>query len=143
MPDIHDVFRVSEHYSNDEIYKSLKVGNAGGVRVKKSASGDIERIVVFTSLPSARQLAENPYHDRIEGNVLIYTGAGKEGDQTASGVNARIAQQRNSLFPIYGFVQIAGRPRGEAGLLELALAFEEANDSRNSWLRPRLTQPKL
>ena len=93
MPEIHDAFRVSDLYSNEEIYKSLGVGNAGGVRVRKAANGDVERLVIFSSKPTARQLAENTYYDRTEGNVLVYTGAGKEGDQAASGVNARILQQ--------------------------------------------------
>ena len=74
--------------------------------------------------------------------MLIYTGAGKEGDQTASGVNARIAQQRNSLFPIYGFVQIAGRRDSSIGnkrwaflgLLQYARSFREKQiDSRGEW----------
>src|SRR4051794_13572721 len=115
MAENHDVFRVSELYSNDEIYNSLSVGNAGGVRIQKSAAGDVERLVIFTSLPTARQLAENPYHDRTEGDVLIYTGAGREGDQIVSGVNARIVQQQDSPFPIYGFVQVANRRDASIG----------------------------
>lgn len=109
MPDCHTLFRVGELYSNDDIFRSLGVGNAGGVRVSTTLDGEVSRLVIFTSLPTARQLAENPYHDRMEGDILIYTGAGREGNQTASGVNARIAQQDQSPFPIYGFVQVGSR----------------------------------
>ncbi len=115
MIETHDVFLVGELYSNEEIYQSLAVGNAGGVRIRKDASGNVERLVIFTSRPSARQVVENPYHDRTEGDVLIYTGAGREGDQTVSGVNARIAQQQDTPFPIYGFVQVASRRDASTG----------------------------
>jgi hypothetical protein len=87
-----DSFEIGALYSNEEIYKSLSVGNAGGVRAKSSRNGTIERLVMMTSVPSARQLSENPYSDRIEGDTLIYTGAGREGDQTISGPNARIIE---------------------------------------------------
>jgi hypothetical protein len=63
----------------------------------------------MTSTPSARQLTENPYHDRIEGDTLIYTGAGKEGDQTLAGPNKRLAQQVSQRFPIYAFLLIGSR----------------------------------
>ena len=91
-----DSFEVGKLYSNEEIYRSLSVGNAGGVRVKTDQSGKVERLVMMTSVPSARQLGENPYHDRLEGDILIYTGAGREGDQTVSGPNARIVEQTNT-----------------------------------------------
>jgi hypothetical protein len=64
---------------------------------------------VLTSLASARQLKENPYHDRIENNVLIYTGAGREGDQSLGGVNRRLPQQAAVSFPIYGFIAVGSR----------------------------------
>jgi HJR/Mrr/RecB family endonuclease len=66
-------------------------------------------MAILTSLPSARYAAENPYHDRIEGNVLVYTGAGREGDQSLAGVNRRIPQQISENFPIYGFQLIGSR----------------------------------
>lgn len=142
-----DVFRVSALYSNEEIYKSLRVGNAGGIRLKTGASGDIERVVILTSIPTARQLAENPYHDRLEGDVLIYTGAGRAGDQTVSGANARLARQLEEHFPVYGFIQVARRRDASVGskrwcflgLLEYLRCYRErqidANGNwRNVWL---------
>jgi hypothetical protein len=63
----------------------------------------------MTSLPTARQARENPYHDRIEGDVLVYTGAGLEGDQTLAGVNKRIPQQLSAPFPIYAFIILSSR----------------------------------
>jgi HJR/Mrr/RecB family endonuclease len=104
-----DEFEVGQLYSNQEVYSSLGVGNAGGVRVKVGLGGMVERLVVMTSDPDARQRSENPYHDRLENDILIYTGAGKTGEQSISGPNARIAQQLDHDFPIYGFLLLASR----------------------------------
>lgn len=71
-------FVVGELYSNEQIQHGLIVGNASGVRV--SVSGNrVNRIAVLTSVPSNRQEKENPYYDRKEGDILVYTGAGLEG----------------------------------------------------------------
>ncbi len=108
-------FRVSSLYSSDEIQNALGVGNAGGVRISLSDDRTVRRMVIMTSLPSARQARENPYHDRIEGTTLVYTGAGKEGDQTLAGVNQRIPQQSIHEFPIYAFQLIGSRRDQQIG----------------------------
>ncbi len=108
MPSIRS-FQVGMRYSNEDIFRTLGVGNTGGVRVKRAKNGDVERIVLFTSVPSAKSFAENPYHDRIEGETLVYTGAGKTGNQQTVGVNARILQQRHRSFPIWAFQSRASR----------------------------------
>lgn len=134
------VFDVSSLYANEQIYKSLGVGNTGGIRVKKDADGEVKRIALFTSIPTPRQLEENPYHDRMEGDTLIYTGAGKAGEQTVAGANARIREQQIKKFPIYAFIQVAGRRDtsvgikrwGFLGLLEYMRGYQEQQvDSRN------------
>jgi hypothetical protein len=142
MTSLLDAFEVSKLYSNEEIYKSLSVGNAGGVRVKTNPSGQVERLAIFTSAPTARQLAENPYHDRIEEDVLIYTGAGRAGDQSVSGPNARIVQQQDKPFPIYGFAQMGNRRDASMGnkrwaflgLVEYLRCYRERQmDSLGKW----------
>lgn len=142
MSELPSSFVVSELYSNEEIYKSLCVGNAGGVRAKTNQTGEVDRLVILTSIPTARQLIENPYHDRLEGDILIYTGAGKAGDQAVSGANVRIVQQQQQAFPIYGFTQIASRRDKAAGnkrwrflgLLEYMRCYQERQvDSQGEW----------
>ena len=96
-------------YTHEEIYRGLKVGNAGGIRAKVSPDCVVERMVVLTSVAEARIKGENPYHDRVEGNVLVYTGTGQEGKQTLAGHNKRIPEQRASLFPIYCFLLVCNR----------------------------------
>ena len=78
--DVPSAFRVGEKYTHEEVYRGLSVGNAGGIRPCIRGSGDLRRLVVMTSVPTSRILSENPYHDRVEGSVLVYTAAGREGD---------------------------------------------------------------
>ena len=59
-------FDVNALYTMEEIYKTLKVGNAGGVRIAVDKHSIVKRMVVLTSTPSIRQVKENPYHDRID-----------------------------------------------------------------------------
>jgi hypothetical protein len=99
---------VGHLYSNEEIFKSLKVSNAGGIRL--SLQGEVVvRAVIMTSVQSFHGAGENPYHDRLEGDVLTYTAAGKLGQQTLAGVNSRLIEQKKFNFPIHGFVLIASR----------------------------------
>ena len=106
---IEGSFTVGDLYSSDEIQKLLQVGNAGGVRVCTAPDRTVRRVAVLTTFLDNKLVAENPYHDRIEGQVLVYTGAGRAGDQALAGVTARIPQQASSPFPIYGFELVGSR----------------------------------
>lgn len=134
------VFRVSEIYTHDEVFRRLRVGNAGGIRPCIDDDGEIRRLVVMTSEPSGRVLRENPYHDRVEGDVLVYTAAGREGQQDFSGINRRLLDQRHTPFPIYGFTNIGSRRDAKLGarrwrflgLLQLLRHFSETQvDARS------------
>lgn len=102
-------FTVNELYSHEEIYRSLGVGNAGGVRFLNNADGTTRRGVLFTALPESKLLSENPYHDRVENGVLIYTAQGRKGEQGSGGQNQRLLQQADELFPLYCFQLICSR----------------------------------
>ncbi len=140
-------FEIGSLYSNEEIYRSLAVGNAGGVRAKSDGSGNIEHVALFTSAPLTRQAAENPYHDRLEGDTLIYTAAGREGNQTIAGPNARVVEQAKNPFPIFGFMQMGSRRDTKfsnrrwafIGLLEYVRCYRERQPdakgvSRDTWI---------
>jgi Restriction endonuclease len=103
-----EVLDVGHLYSNEEIFKSLSVSNAGGIRVALR-DGAVIRSVIMTSVGSFHSTSENPYHDRLEGGVLTYTAAGKVGQQTLAGANGRIMEQATRPFPIHGFVLAASR----------------------------------
>src|SRR5580704_15886626 len=103
-----EALTIGEVYSNDEIFRSLRVSNAGGIRI--SVSGDAaRRATIMTSDQGFHGARENPYHDRLEGGILTYTAAGKVGQQTLAGINSRLIEQKTLNFPIHGFSLIASR----------------------------------
>lgn len=108
LPSVIEALEVGQLYSNEEIYKSLKVSNAGGIRLSLREKV-ILRAVIMTSVQSLHGARENPYHDRLEGDILTYTAAGKLGQQTLAGVNSRLIEQRTFNFPVHGFVLTASR----------------------------------
>jgi hypothetical protein len=105
---------VGQLYSNEEIFRSLKVSNAGGIRLSLKEKA-ILRAVIMTSVQGLHGVGENPYHDRLEAGILTYTAAGKIGQQTLAGVNSRLIEQLKLNFPIHGFVLIASRRDASIG----------------------------
>jgi hypothetical protein len=103
-----ETLAVGELYSNEEIFKSLKVSNAGGIRLLLQ-DREVLRAAIMTSVEDFHGTGENPYHDRLEGGILTYTAAGKLGQQTLAGINSRVIEQTTLNFPIHGFVLIANR----------------------------------
>lgn len=103
-----EALEVGRLYSNEEIFRSLKVSNAGGIRLALQDKA-VMRAVIMTSLQSFHSASENPYHDRIEGGTLTYTAAGKLGQQTLAGANSRLIEQTTFNFPIHGFILTASR----------------------------------
>jgi Restriction endonuclease len=99
---------VGQLYSNDEIFRSLKVANAGGIRLSLQDDA-VLRAVIMTSAQGFHSADENPYHDRLEGDTLTFTAAGKVGQKTLAGANNRIIEQKKFNFPIHGFLLIANR----------------------------------
>jgi hypothetical protein len=99
---------VGRLYSNEEIFRSLKVSNAGGIRLSLHGKA-VLRAVLMTSVQGLHGGGENPYHDRLENGILTYTAAGKLGQQTLAGTNARLIEQKTFNFPIHGFVLVASR----------------------------------
>jgi hypothetical protein len=134
------LFRPGELYSSQEIQTHLQVGNAGGIRVSIQDKA-VRRIAILTALPTAKVASENPYHDRVEGNILVYSAGGLQGDQSLGGVNKRIVEQLASAFPIYGFRLNQSRRKAEAkrwefiGLLQFLRVYPDAQMDRNGVLR--------
>jgi hypothetical protein len=109
-----DSLVVGQLYSNEDIFKSLKVANAGGIRLSLQGEG-VSRAVLMTSLQNLHGAGENPYHDRLEGEILTYTAMGKVGQQTLAGANNRLIEQTKLQFPIHGFVLTASRRDSSVG----------------------------
>lgn len=109
-------FTVNELYSHEEAYRSLGVGNAGGVRFLLNHDGTTKRAVLFTALPSGRLQSENPYYDRVEDGILVYTAQGRRGDQGFGGQNQRLLVHNTELYPIYCFQLICSRRDRTVGI---------------------------
>lgn len=60
---------VGQLYSNDDIFTTLKVGNAGGIRLSIRDSV-VMRAAIMTSVQEFHAASENPYRDRLEGGIL-------------------------------------------------------------------------
>jgi hypothetical protein len=141
------MFIPAQFYTHEEIYRGLGVGNAGGIRVKRTADDAVERMVILTSVSTARIKGENPYHDRVEGDVLVYTGSGQEGHQTLAGGNKRFPDQVAGHFPVYCFLLVGNRRDKEIGpkrwqflgLLQYLRHYKESQidvrgSSREAWV---------
>src|SRR5437773_1557300 len=100
-------FQVGEHYTNDQIRFALNLENLGGIRPSIDAKKNLRYVAIMTVAEEAgRSLSENPYHDRIEGDVLTYTAQGREGDQQLTGRNKRLLEQYSIPVPFFGFVNV-------------------------------------
>lgn len=113
---MRESFTVNELYSHEEVYRSLGVGNAGGVRFVMNSDGTTKRAVLFTSVPVGRIQSENPYHDRIENDILVYTAQGRKGEQGFGGQNQRLLTHGSELYPIYCFQLICSRRNKDVGI---------------------------
>ena len=119
-------FVVGERYSNDQIRYTLNLENLGGIRPSVGPGGISRHVAVMTALHTARRRKqENPYDDRIEGDMLTYTASGKAGDQTLTGKNRRLLEQYEHSVPFYGFANEGRQVYRFLGLLELLRHYRE------------------
>jgi len=129
-------FKVGETYTNDQIRFSLDLENLGGIRPALDAKGRVRHVAILTACQdSGRLRAENPYHDRIEGNVLVYTAQGREGDQALSGRNKRLIEQYDIPTPFFGFASRGRQTYRFLGLLELLHHYQENQADAKGTLR--------
>jgi hypothetical protein len=129
-------FRVGETYTNDQIRFALSLQNVGGIRPALDSRRNIRHVAIMTAAEDSGRLpAENPYHDRIEGNVLIYTAQGREGDQSLTDRNKRLVGQYSVPTPFFGFTNIGRQVYRFLGLLELLRHYQETQSDKKGKLR--------
>ncbi len=129
-------FKVGEKYTNDQIRFALNVENLGGIRPSVDANKNLNHLVIMTTAEQyPKHIIENPYHDRIENNILIYTAQGRTGDQEISGRNKRILEQYTNPIPFYGFSNEGRQTYTFLGLLELLRHFQEYQIDKKNVLR--------
>jgi DNA-cytosine methyltransferase len=129
-------FVVGERYSNDQIRYTLNLENLGGIRPSVGPEGISRHVAVMTALQTTRRRKqENPYEDRIEGDILTYTASGKAGDQTLTGKNRRLLEQYDHPVPFYGFANEGRQVYQFLGLLELLRHYRENQVDKAGCLR--------
>jgi len=129
-------FEVGQAYSNDQIRFALNLENLGGIRPSIGKGGQLKHLAVLTTLPTARKRKqENPYEDRIEDDVLVYTASGKEGDQNLTGKNRRLLEQYQTPLPFFGFANEGRQIYRFIGLLELIRHYQEKQLDRTGATR--------
>jgi len=127
-------FQVGELYTNDQIRFSLGLENLGGIRPSVDSRKNLRHIAIMTAAEESGKLqSENPYNDRVEVDILLYTAQGREGDQELSGRNKRLLEQYTVPVPFYGFVNVGRQTYRFMGLLELLRHYQETQaDTRGS-----------
>jgi len=129
-------FRVDEFYTNDQIRFSLELENLGGIRPSVSSQRVLRHLAIMTAAEeSGKLLSDNPYQDRIEGDILLYTAQGREGDQQLTGRNKRLIEQYSVPVPFYGFINVGRQTYRFLGLLELLRHYQELQIDKRKTLR--------
>lgn len=129
-------FKVGNLYSNDQIRFALNVENLGGIRPSVDSQKNLRHLVIMTAAEdSGKVFAENPYRDRIEGDVMTYTAQGRVGDQQLTGRNKRLIEQYSIPVPFFGFVNVGRQTYRFLGLLELLRHSQEVQADRRGNLR--------
>jgi hypothetical protein len=129
-------FKVGESYTNDQIRFSLDLENLGGIRPSLDSDRLVRHVAIMTATEDSGRLAtENPYRDRIEQDVLIYTAQGREGDQSLTGRNKRLAEQYSVPTPLFGFANTGRQTYRFLGLLELLRHYQETQADTRGNLR--------
>lgn len=129
-------FRIGELYTNDQIRFSLGLENLGGIRPSVDSRKNLRHVAILTVAEEAgRNRSENPYSDRIEGDVLTYTAQGREGDQQLTGRNKRLLEQYTIPVPFFGFVNVGKQTYRFLELLELLRHSQETQLDRRGSVR--------
>jgi HJR/Mrr/RecB family endonuclease len=129
-------FVVGQKYTNDQIRYSLNLENLGGIRPSIRTDSRLKHLAVMTTLETApKRKQENPYEDRIEDDILLYTASGKEGDQKLEGKNKRLLEQYTRPVPFYGFANEGRQLYQFLGLIELLRHYKETQLDKVGALR--------
>jgi 5-methylcytosine-specific restriction protein A len=98
------MLRTGDVLSNIEISRIFDVCTRRGIRYSGNLRTGIRHVVLITVLnKTPEESLENPYNDRFEGNLLLYTGEGRVGDQRMVRGNLVLKMQIEKGFPIYVF----------------------------------------
>lgn len=129
-------FIVGEQYTNDQVSVSLQVENLGGIRPSVDEKKRLKHIAIMTKIGGKeKNILENPYQDRIEQGILVFTGQGRSGNQSLTGRNKRIVEQLEMPVPLFCFESCGRQSYVFLGLLELLRYYYEIQIDSSKNLR--------
>ncbi len=123
--------------SNSELSRRFSIGNMGGMRRNARAHH-----LVLISDPS-----KGLYDDRLEGDIIHYTGMGKVGDQTLSSQNRTLAESSATGEIVHLFEALEPKRYTYMGQVVLDGAPyqetqpDENGDARLVWMFPLRRKP--
>ncbi|MEM3090573.1 MAG: hypothetical protein QXW17_02290, partial [Candidatus Bathyarchaeia archaeon] len=98
------LLRCGDILSNHEILKIFDVCAQRGIRYNGNLQKGIRHVVLITVLhKTPEESLRNPYYDRLEGNVLLYTGEGRVGTQKMVRGNLVLKRQMTEGYPVFVF----------------------------------------
>jgi 5-methylcytosine-specific restriction protein A len=90
--------------SNREISRIFGVCTRRGIRYSGSLNDGIRHVVLITVLhKTPEESLRNPYSDRLEGDILLYTGEGRIGNQKMVRGNLVLKRQKLEGYPVFVF----------------------------------------
>jgi 5-methylcytosine-specific restriction protein A len=98
------LLKCGDVFSNSEISRIFGVCAQRGIRYSGSLRRGIKHVVLITVLhKTPEESLRNPYNDRVEGDILFYTGEGRVGNQKMARGNLVLKRQMAEGYPIFVF----------------------------------------
>ena len=127
-----DELKIGQEISNQELMDLFAVGNMGGMR----------KSTTYNLLVLISDHTKELYDDRWQGDMLLYTGMGKLGDQVLKSQNKTVVESPKSGIPMHLFeVNVPTRYRysGQVELAETPFQENQHDDFgklRKVWIFP-------
>ncbi|MEM3765765.1 MAG: YDG/SRA domain-containing protein [Candidatus Bathyarchaeia archaeon] len=98
------VLKSGDVLSNREISRIFDVCVQRGIRYNGSLQKAIKHVVLITVLhKTTEESLRNPYNDRLEDDILFYTGEGRVGNQEMTRGNLALKRQMTEGYPVFVF----------------------------------------
>lgn len=123
----NDTLIIGHKYTNQQLYETYGCGNSGGMRRAKKTNS---LIIISSHVASI-------YEDRWDGDVLLYTGMGLNGDQSLdSNQNKTLNESPVNGVQVYLFEQFKVNEYIYLGPVELTSSpYTEEQQDKNGQLR--------
>lgn len=103
-PNLMMLLKYGDVLSNREISRIFGVCAQRGIRYSGSLHKGIKHVVLITVFhKKPEESLRNPYNDRLEDDLLFYTGEGRVGKQKMERGNLALKRQMAEGFPIFIF----------------------------------------